>query len=105
MSSKVRVNYALDAVIAFAFVLAGLSGLAFMVMGSGGYQGGRNPAFQTALLGLSRSTLSDVHALSGLVMTIGVLVHLAFHWDWIVCVTKRVFTPKSQKTPQACPVE
>ena len=43
MSNKARLNYALDAVIAIAFILSSLSGIAFMFMGTGGYQGGRNP--------------------------------------------------------------
>jgi cytochrome b subunit of formate dehydrogenase len=93
MSSKVRFNYILDAVIALAFILSSLSGLVFMFAGSGGYQGGRNLDFQTEMLGISRSTWSDLHALTGLVMVVGVLVHLVFHWNWIVCMTKWLLKP------------
>jgi hypothetical protein len=105
MSNKARLNYALDAVIALAFILSSLSGVAFMLMGSGGYQGGRNPGFQTELLGISRTSWSDLHALTGLVMTVGVLVHLVFHWDWIVCMTKRLLKPARRQTQEVCPVE
>ena len=47
---------------------------------SGGYQGGRNPHFATALLGISRGTWSDLHTWASLVMLAGVVVHLVLHW-------------------------
>ena len=66
MLNKARLNYALDVVIAFAFILSSLSGIAFMFMGSGGYQGGRNPDFQTELLGISRRSLYNKLARHGI---------------------------------------
>jgi hypothetical protein len=105
MSNKARLNYVLDAVIALAFILSSLSGIAFMLMGSGGYQGGRNPGFQTELLGISRTNWSDLHALTGVVMIAGALVHLVFHWNWIVCMTTRLLKPARRQTQEACPVE
>ncbi|MEA3342021.1 MAG: DUF4405 domain-containing protein, partial [Chloroflexota bacterium] len=80
---KLKLNYLLDAVIALAFALSGATGLAFMLMGEGGYQGGRNPGFATAWMGLSRGTWSDLHTLASLVMIAGILVHVALHWKWI----------------------
>ncbi len=88
--NKVKMNYLLDVVIAVAFLLSALTGIAFLFMGSGGYQGGRNPAFLTSFLGLSREVWSDLHTLGSLVMITGVGVHLVFHWKWIVCVTRQV---------------
>jgi hypothetical protein len=87
--NKAKLNYWLDAVIGLAFLISGVTGLAFLLMGSGGYQGGRNPNFQTALLGVSRDAWSDLHTLTSIVMIVGVLVHLVFHWRWIVCMTKK----------------
>jgi cytochrome b subunit of formate dehydrogenase len=104
MSNKVRLNYALDAVIALAFVFAAVSGVVFLLAGSGGYQGGRNPDFQTVMLGISRWTWSDLHAWTGLVMIAGVMIHLLLHWRWIVCVTKRLLRPARHKTQDSCPV-
>jgi hypothetical protein len=69
-------------------------------MGSGGYQGGRNPNFQTALLGVSRDTWSDLHTLTGIVMIIGVLVHLVFHWRWIICMTTKMLPTLPRQVPQ-----
>ena len=101
--SKARLNYVLDVVIGVAFLLSALTGMAFLLMGEGGYQGGRNPQFQTDLLGISRATWSDLHALGGLVMITGVVLHLALHWKWILCVTRRmVNVPARQAKEQSC---
>ena len=105
MSNKAQFNYILDVVIALAFVISTLSGLVFMFAGSGGYQGGSNPNFQTEMLGISRSTWSDLHALTSLVMIAGVFAHLVFHWNWIVCMTKRLLKPARRQTQEVCPVE
>ena len=89
--SKVKLNYALDVVIGLAFLLSGVTGLAFLAMGSGGYQGGRNLEFASSFLGIARTVWNDLHALTSIVMIVGVVVHLVFHWKWIVCMTQRVF--------------
>ncbi len=108
--NKAKFNYLLDVVIALAFVLAGITGVAFLLMGSGGYQGGNNPAFQTALLGISRTVWSDLHTLSSLVMMAGVGAHLVFHWNWIVCMTKRMLKdmlpafPRRRQKHEECQV-
>jgi hypothetical protein len=101
---KVYLNYALDAVIAVAFVASALSGLAFLVMGDGGYQGGRNAAFATVFLGIPRASWSDLHLLSSLVMMAGVFMHFVLHWKWIVCVTKQLMPDLPRKKEQACEV-
>jgi hypothetical protein len=102
--NKNTVNYALDTVIALAFVIASVTGLAFMAMGSGGYQGGRNAGFQTAFLGIARTTWSDLHALASIVMIAGVLVHLVLHWRWIVCVTRRILSFKPRQSQESCDI-
>ena len=104
MSDRVRFNYVLDVVIALAFVLSAVTGLAFLVMGSGGYQGGRNPGFQTEFLNVSREVWSDLHTWTSMVMIAGVAVHFLLHWNWIVCVTQRMLRPVRRKTDDVCPV-
>jgi cytochrome b subunit of formate dehydrogenase len=105
--SKTKLNYLLDAVIALAFILSALSGIVFLFAGSGGYQGGRNPGFQTEMLGISRSVWSDLHTWVSLVMIAGVAVHLLLHWDWIVCMTRRMVNEPRQaaqrREQEACP--
>jgi len=96
--NKTKLNYLLDAVIGLAFALSGATGIAFLLMGDGGYQGGRNPGFGTALLGLSRGTWSDLHTWASVVMIVGIVVHVALHWDWIVCVTKKMLPSLPRRT-------
>lgn len=100
--NKAKLNYMLDAVIGVAFVLSAVTGMAFLRMGSGGYQGGRNPNFQTALLGISRAAWSDLHTWVSLVMITGVVVHLVLHWKWIVCVSKQVFSFRPRRDQERC---
>ncbi len=102
MSSRVRWNYALDAVIGLAFAISGISGLLLWLGGVGGYQGGRNAGYQELLLGISHGVWNDLHVWTSLVMMAGVVVHLVLHWRWIVCATKGFF-PKRQAV--ACSTE
>jgi len=96
--SKARLNYALDLVIAIAFILSTASGLVLWLAGSGGYQGGRNPNFNTAFLGLSQHTWSDLHVWVSLVLVLGIVVHFALHWNWVVCMTRRLLKPVGHRT-------
>lgn len=98
--TKTKLNYFLDAVIGLAFLLSAATGFAFLFMGSGGYQGGRNASFATALLGLSRETWSDLHTWGSVVMIVGIAVHVLFHWNWIVCVTKKILMPQSKRVQE-----
>ena len=105
--SKTQLNYVLDVVIAVAFIASALSGVVFLFAGSGGYQGGRNPGFRTEILGVDRAIWSDLHTWVSLVMIAGVVIHLALHWNWIVCMTKRLISDRqkasSQREREACP--
>jgi hypothetical protein len=92
--SKTKLNYWLDVVIGLAFLISAATGIAFLFLGSGGYQGGRNLAYQTVFLGLPREVWKDLHTLGSLVMTVGVGVHLVLHANWITCVTKRLMPKK-----------
>ena len=105
--NKTRLNYVLDAVIGVAGLLSAGTGFVFLLMGSGGYEGGRNPNFATALLGISRGTWSDLHLWSSVLMIAGVIVHLALHWQWVVCVTKALLQPPERQAQalETCPIE
>ena len=105
--NRTRLNYVLDAVIGVAGVLSAGTGFAFLFMGSGGYQGGRNPGYATTLLGISRGAWSDLHLWTSVIMIAGVIVHLALHWQWVVCVTKALVQPKERQAQalETCPIE
>ena len=40
--------------------------------------------------------ISFLHDWSGLIMGLLVLIHLALHWKWMVCVTKSILKKRSQ---------
>lgn len=108
---KTHLNYLLDLVIGLAFTGAAVTGIAFLLMGSSGYQGGRNPQFATALLGVSRTMWSDLHTWTSLVMMAGVGIHLALHAKWIACVTGQIFSapwlralPRLRRREETCEV-
>lgn len=110
MSQRGKLLYAVDVVILVAFLLSGVSGLVLWLGGPGGYQGGRNPNYGQLTLGLSHSTWDDLHVWTSFVMGAGVLVHLALHWSWTVCMTRRLFArPKSRQSapmnPEMCKLE
>lgn len=103
--SKTKLNYWLDLIIALAFILSAISGMVFLFAGSGGYQGGHNSAFQTEIGGISRWTWGDLHTWVSLVMIAGVMVHLVLHWNWIVCMTKKLLPKMSTRKPEVCPTD
>ena len=104
--SKAKLNYWIDVVIGLAFVLSALSGMVLFFAPSG-YQGGRNPYYQQDVLFLSTHTWDTLHTWGSLAMIAGVGAHLALHWNWILCMTRKALTFKRapRKEPAACPVE
>ena len=86
--NKARLNYMLDAVIGVAFVISAATGMAFLLMGSGGYQGGRNPMYGVQVL-FERHTWSDLHLWGGVLMIAAILVHFSIHWAWVKRMSRR----------------
>jgi hypothetical protein len=89
MITKAKLNFAVDAMILVAFLAAAASGIVLLGMPHGGFQGGRNPNFGQTVLFLSRDGWSDVHVWGSLAMIAGIVIHLALHWRWIVCMVRR----------------
>jgi len=84
-----RINLAINVVIAVSFLLTAISGLYFLFGPEGGFQGGRNPAWDPGFL-FSRSTWDMVHTWSAVIMMSAAAAHLWIHWRWVDNVTKRV---------------
>jgi hypothetical protein len=104
LAQQARINFSLDSLLFVAFFLTGLSGLvAWLVLPSGGYQGGRNPFFKATLLGLFRSEWNDLHLWAGLAMMAIVTIHLALHWQWIICTVRR-YAQVARCQPNECTV-
>ena len=89
MFSKAKLNFVVDAIILLAFLGAAVSGIVLLTMPHGGFQGGRNPNFGQTVLLLSRDAWNDAHVWGGLAMIAGIVVLLALHWRWIVCMAKK----------------
>ncbi|MFC2015636.1 DUF4405 domain-containing protein [Chloroflexota bacterium] len=88
MSRETRQNWLIDAAVFVGGVLAALSGIYFLFLPSGGYQGGRNPAYGITIL-FGRHTWSDVHLWSGIAMIAAIAIHFAIHWQWVKRMTRR----------------
>lgn len=79
ISPQTRHNWLLDMSLLTSAVLAAWSGIYFLILPSGGYQGGRNPYYQVNLL-FERHTWEDLHIWFGIGMVIIAVVHIGLHW-------------------------
>jgi len=109
VNKRGKLLYWVDVAIFLAFLLSGASGLVLWLAGPAGFQGGRNLHYYNLALGLSRGAWNDLHVWASVAMAAGVLVHLALHWSWIVCVTRRMFErparkARVQEAPDVCEV-
>ncbi len=108
--SNAKLNYLVDVVIGVAFILSALSGMVLFFAPSG-YQGGQNPYYGQQVLLLTTHTWGTLHTWGSIAMVAGVGAHLVLHWNWMVCMTKKILTrkrsvaPAPQREPAACPVE
>lgn len=82
-------NWLIDAAVFVGAVLAILSGIYFLYVPSGGYQGGRNPLYGVTVF-FERHTWSDLHVWGGVLMIAAVVVHFAIHWGWVKMITRRI---------------
>lgn len=89
MSTKTRLNWLIDAAIFSGALVAALSGIYFLFLPSGGYQGGRNPMYGVVIL-FSRTTWDDIHTWGGVVMITAAIIHFSIHWQWVKAMAKRV---------------
>jgi hypothetical protein len=83
-----RNKWLLFAVVFLSGLVATLSGIYFLSVPSGGYQGGRNPWYGVTIL-FSRHTWDDLHTWGGIVMIVVAVVHFAIHWRWVKVMSKR----------------
>jgi cytochrome b subunit of formate dehydrogenase len=88
MSMPTRVNWLIDVFVFVGGLLAGLSGVYFLYVPSGGYQGGRNPMYGIRIL-FERHTWSDLHVWGGVLMMAAIAVHFAIHWQWVKRMSRR----------------
>jgi hypothetical protein len=84
-------NWLLDAKVFMAALVASITGVYFLYLPIGGYQGGRNPTFGLTVL-FDRATWDDLHTWSGVLMIIAGVVHLLYHWKWVTMMGKRMMS-------------
>lgn len=93
---KAWTNYWLDVLIALSFGVAALSGLVLWPA-LGLFEHYDN------LFGIDLLTWSDIHSLSGVVMTVGVAAHLWLHRRWLASMTRRALGQLQAGTPRPTP--
>ena len=85
--NRTMLNYWIDVGLALSFFICFVTGLIkwpnlIKIIGVSAYKV------------LHVRNISMLHDWSGLIMGLLVLIHLALHWEWIVCVTKSIFSKK-----------
>ncbi|MEJ2736314.1 MAG: DUF4405 domain-containing protein [Anaerolineae bacterium] len=88
MSMQTRMNWLIDLVVFVGGILAGLSGVYFLYLPSGGYEGGRNPMYGVTIL-WDRHSWSDLHVWGGILMIAAIAIHFAIHWQWVKRMVRR----------------
>jgi hypothetical protein len=85
--NKSKINYIVNFLALFFFVVTALSGLAIKFFVPSGVRQGRLQEF----LGIQKNAWSEIHDWFGILLIVLVVIHLILHWDWIVCATKNIF--------------
>jgi hypothetical protein len=97
VSKQTQKNWWVDAILFNSAVVAGLSGIYFLFLPSGGYQGGRNPNFGLNIL-FQRNSWDDLHTWGGAVMIAIAIIHLAIHWRWVSSMLRRMWNELTGKS-------
>lgn len=93
---KTDVNYIVDVILTIVLAIVGISGvILYLFFESGIRRGG----YQT-FLGITKHTWSFYHEYLGLFMVILMILHLLLHFNWMVCMTKKLF----KKTTDKCEI-
>jgi hypothetical protein len=99
VKKQVRRNWKVDLGLFLAALGASLTGVYFLILPFGGYQGGRNPFYGITFL-FERETWDLLHTWTGVAMIAAALIHLVLHWSWISGSTKRVSSDVFRRSKQ-----
>ena len=89
LSSQTRQRYWLAMLLVFTGLAVIFSSIYFLYFPVG-YQGGRNPDYDTIVL-FSRQAWELIHLWFGIGMIIALLFHIPVHWKWIKAMYQRCF--------------
>ena len=96
LSKQTQKNWWIDAILFSSAVIAALSGIYFLFLPSGGYQGGRNPLYEVQIL-FDRHTWDDLHTWGGAAMIAAAMIHLLIHWSWVKSMLRRTWNELTGK--------
>ncbi|MFO8036103.1 MAG: DUF4405 domain-containing protein [Anaerolineales bacterium] len=88
VSEQTRNNLILDSLMGLGGILSALSGVYFLFLPVGGYQGGRNPLHGVTVL-FERHTWSEIHTWASVALIGIAALHIPLHWSWILNMSKR----------------
>jgi uncharacterized membrane protein len=91
-----RNNWLIDAVLLMSAIISALTGIHFLQLPVGGFQGGRNPMYRVTIL-FDRRTWDDLHTWFGILMIVTALVHIVVHWNWFVNMIRRIVSQLFQR--------
>ncbi len=97
VKKQVRRNWQVDLGLFLAALGASLTGIYFLFLPVGGYQGGRNPFYGITFL-FERETWDLLHTWTGVAMIAAAFIHLVLHWSWIAGSAKRVSSDIFQRS-------
>lgn len=89
VSAQTRNNWLIDAAVLIGGLLAAFSGVYFLFLPVGGYQGGRNALYDVTII-FDRFTWDALHTWAGVFMIIALVVHFILHWSWVLMMGKRI---------------
>lgn len=86
-SVQTRNNILLDMSMLLAGLASVVSGIYFLFLPVGGYQGGRNPYYGLVIL-FERHTWGEIHTWTSVIIVGLIALHIPIHWDWITKMTR-----------------
>ena len=89
-SVQTRNNITLDMFMLISGLISIMSGIYFLFLPVGGFQGGRN-LFYGIIIFFERHTWSDIHIWASVIIMALAALHIPLHWQWIVKMTKTGF--------------
>lgn len=89
-SVQTRNNIVLDMALLISGLISILSGVYFLFLPIGGFQGGRNPFYEVIIF-FERHSWGDIHIWSSVIIMALLALHIPLHWQWIIKMTKTGF--------------
>jgi hypothetical protein len=96
LAKQTRNNWLIDAALFLGAVVSTITGIYFLFLSVGGYQGGRNPLYGVTIL-FERETWDDLHTWFGIAMIVAAVIHITIHWNWIINMTKKTIREITQR--------